>query len=111
MTMKRVQIINNVVPYRALDVRDLCAYHVELNGAEYQVLHTASGKVCMRATSKMAAYREVVRLFNNEFAAVPYDRLKTKVFAPLAGHDLACDCPPDMPCHVDVLLRLLSHDG
>lgn len=27
---------------------------------------------------------------------------------PLTGHDLACWCPPDLPCHADVLLDLLT---
>jgi hypothetical protein len=26
----------------------------------------------------------------------------------LAGHDLACWCPPDQPCHADVLLELAN---
>lgn len=28
--------------------------------------------------------------------------------APLAGHDLACWCPLDQPCHADVLLDLAN---
>jgi len=28
----------------------------------------------------------------------------------LAGADLACWCPPDQPCHADVLLRLANPD-
>jgi len=28
--------------------------------------------------------------------------------APLRGHDLACWCPPDQPCHADVLLDLAN---
>jgi hypothetical protein len=28
----------------------------------------------------------------------------------LAGHDLACWCPLDQPCHADVLLELTHHD-
>jgi hypothetical protein len=28
--------------------------------------------------------------------------------APLRGHDLACWCPLDQPCHADVLLELLA---
>jgi hypothetical protein len=27
---------------------------------------------------------------------------------PLKGKDLACWCPPDKPCHVDVLLKFLE---
>ncbi len=28
--------------------------------------------------------------------------------APLSGHDLACWCAPDTPCHANVLLRLAN---
>lgn len=28
--------------------------------------------------------------------------------APLTGHDLACWCPLDQPCHADVLLELVA---
>jgi hypothetical protein len=28
--------------------------------------------------------------------------------APLRGHDLACSCPLDQPCHADVLLELAN---
>lgn len=28
--------------------------------------------------------------------------------AELAGHDLACYCPPDQPCHADILLALAN---
>lgn len=28
----------------------------------------------------------------------------------LAGYDLACYCPPELPCHVDVLLEILYSD-
>jgi hypothetical protein len=30
------------------------------------------------------------------------------VFDPLRGHDLACWCPLDQPCHADVLLELAN---
>ncbi|AMS03707.1 hypothetical protein SEA_BETTERKATZ_72 [Gordonia phage BetterKatz] len=29
----------------------------------------------------------------------------------LSGHDLACWCPLDQPCHADVLLELANHEG
>ena len=31
--------------------------------------------------------------------------------APLRGKDLACWCPPDQPCHADVLLELAEAMG
>jgi hypothetical protein len=37
-------------------------------------------------------------------------KLKTnpEFLEPLRGHDLACYCPLDKPCHADVLLRFLE---
>jgi hypothetical protein len=29
----------------------------------------------------------------------------------LRGKDLACWCPPDLPCHADVLLDLANVEG
>jgi hypothetical protein len=34
--------------------------------------------------------------------------LRTAARRELAGHDLACWCPPGQPCHADVLLELVS---
>ena len=40
--------------------------------------------------------------------AEPGDAQWTEFFAPLRGHDLACWCPLDQPCHADVLLELAN---
>lgn len=32
-----------------------------------------------------------------------------EIRAELAGHDLACWCPPDQACHADVLLEIANH--
>lgn len=32
-----------------------------------------------------------------------------EIRAELAGHDLACWCPLDQPCHADVLLEIANH--
>ena len=31
-----------------------------------------------------------------------------EIRAELRGHDLACWCPPDQPCHADVLLEIAN---
>jgi hypothetical protein len=36
------------------------------------------------------------------------ETVPTLDLAPLAGHDLACWCPLDQPCHADVLLDLAN---
>jgi hypothetical protein len=43
-------------------------------------------------------------------ARVEPDRLADWL-APLRGKDLACWCPPDLPCHADVLLNLANVEG
>jgi Domain of unknown function (DUF4326) len=50
-----------------------------------------------------------VRLFREHvaYAHPPYDELD---LAELAGHDLACWCPLDRPCHADVLLELANRE-
>jgi hypothetical protein len=35
-------------------------------------------------------------------------RLRTAAVEELAGQDLACWCPPDLPCHADVLLEIAN---
>ena len=34
-----------------------------------------------------------------------------EIRAELAGHDLACWCPLDRPCHADVLLEIANREG
>jgi len=53
-----------------------------------------------RATA-MAAYREA-------FAAGTLPVTVEEVRAGLAGHDLACWCPLDGPCHADLLLEIAN---
>ena len=44
------------------------------------------------------------------FQGVAYDGRPTpdSIRAALAGHDLACWCPLDQPCHADVLLEIAN---
>ena len=37
-----------------------------------------------------------------------FEGFREQVRAELAGHDLACWCPLDQPCHADVLLELAN---
>ena len=34
--------------------------------------------------------------------------IQVDLFADIRGHDLACWCPLDQPCHADVLLELAN---
>jgi hypothetical protein len=49
---------------------------------------------------------DVLRWFRN-YAREEIER-NPDWLAPLRGHDLACWCPLDQPCHADVLLELAN---
>jgi hypothetical protein len=52
------------------------------------------------AVTVVNRYREVWGRFSPRYVA--------GLLAPLRGHDLACWCPLDQPCHADVLLELAN---
>ncbi|WP_019732123.1 DUF4326 domain-containing protein [Mycobacterium avium] len=54
--------------------------------------------------TRNARYRDA--LVNDELPITTDD-----VVDELAGHDLACWCPPDQPCHADVLLELANQEA
>ena len=45
------------------------------------------------------------RLWVEAAVNAPY---RERARAQLRGHDLACWCPPDQPCHADVLLEIAN---
>jgi hypothetical protein len=50
-----------------------------------------------------------VELFRRDLLLViQRGQLDPTYLAPLRGHDLACWCPLDRPCHADVLLELAN---
>jgi hypothetical protein len=52
------------------------------------------------AATVVGRYREMLGRFAPAYVA--------ELLAPLRGHDLACWCPLDQPCHADVLLELAN---
>ena len=48
----------------------------------------------------------VIRAYRLHLTGNP--ELITAAIAELAGHDLACFCPLNLPCHADVLLELVN---
>ena len=36
---------------------------------------------------------------------------QSRIRADLAGKNLACWCPPDSPCHADILLEIANAEG
>lgn len=51
---------------------------------------------------------EVVRRFRDDLLAGRLDVTVDDVRRELRGHDLACYCPLDEPCHADVLLEVAN---
>lgn len=49
---------------------------------------------------------EAVSRFRETLTSTP--GLLDEARADLAGHDLACWCPPGEPCHADILLELVN---
>lgn len=54
-----------------------------------------------------AAHRRVVELYRQWVREWPSWR-RSQIEELLSGHDLACWCPLDQPCHADVLLELAN---
>lgn len=53
--------------------------------------------------------KQAVILYEMQFYPCPaVKRAVTSIQAELRGHDLACFCPLDQPCHADVLLKLAN---
>ena len=59
----------------------------------------------MTAEDAVAAYRLVEEALVAVEAQVTHP---VDIYADLRGHDLACWCPLDQPCHADVLLELVN---
>ena len=60
------------------------------------------------ATATVDAHRAAVGAFRADLltGALPYST--DDVRRALAGRDLACWCPPGLPCHADVLLEVAN---
>ena len=93
-----------------------CGYWdvIDDNGVTYLVNHEYVRRAEVRAdrstwTSREEAQREAVRLYGDELTywvggRLSWDPEFADRVAALRGKDLACWCPPDQPCHADVLL-------
>ncbi|OHU60713.1 hypothetical protein BKG82_02245 [Mycobacteroides chelonae] len=74
--------------------------HINANACIYGYV-TTSGHMDIQAAV------DQFRLLMNVRARDESDRLR-EWLAPLRGHDLACWCPLDQPCHGDVLLEIAN---
>ena len=108
-------------PFKAYKC-DCCGYWdvKDDNDVTYLIDHQYVRQAAVRAdrstwTTQQQAIRESVRLYNDELTYWVGGRLswesgvREKVEA-LRGHDLACWCPLDQPCHADVLLEVANRD-
>lgn len=106
-------------PFRA--VKSECCGYWDVrddNGMTYLVNHRFVHLPEVRAdrttwTTREEASREAVRLYSDELTywfggRVNYDLAFREAVESLRGHDLCCWCPPDLPCHADVLLHLAN---
>jgi hypothetical protein len=106
-------------PFRA--VKSECCGYWDVrddNGVTYLVNHEYVHQAFVRMqpmtwTTREQANREAVRLYNDELTYWVGGRLRWdpafgEAVASLRGHDLACWCPLDAPCHADVLLHLAN---
>jgi hypothetical protein len=71
---------------------------------QFVVSHADSGEILGAFWHGEQARKWAVKAFRRDIT----DELITAARANLAGRDLACWCPLDQPCHVDVLLELAN---
>lgn len=58
--------------------------------------------------SRASAIRRAAGMFWGLHVSFWDEADREAFIAPLRGHDLVCWCPPDSPCHADVLLELAN---
>lgn len=99
---------------------DCCGYWDvrDDNAVTYLVNHEYVRRPEVRAnpatwTTKREASREAVRLYEDELTywfggRMKHDQPFREAVESLRGKTLSCWCPPDMPCHADVLLHLAN---
>ena len=71
------------------------------------IVSTRDGGIVAEARSRLEAHATAVALYRHLLEKHP--RREEDVRAALAGRDLMCWCPPDLPCHADVLLEIANH--
>lgn len=98
-------------PFRVGDYAVIDTVHVgtPVNGKLFQATeHTA-----IKMDPKMAS--DLYRIFLSARASNSSDGIKNMpwwqdIRREIAGKNLACWCPPDQPCHADVLLEIANQE-
>ena len=85
-------------PIRIIPVRRSGPFDLERDGVGFIGQHTSLESARASAARR---YRDLVSL---GLTPVSVDDIR----AELRGHDLACWCPIDQPCHADVLLEIAN---
>lgn len=93
--------------------RCTCCGHWDVrdeNGVGYLVDHDVAKRFRVQPDDHQFAVRQAVGLFRALYLGgrVPPERSAANIISELRGHDLACWCPLDQPCHADVLLQLAN---
>lgn len=83
-------------------------WKVTTTAAGWEVRHTRTGVLAGTYPRQAVAHRHAVERFRVDLFAgrlpVGVDDIRRE----LAGRDLGCACPPELPCHVDVLLEVAN---
>lgn len=80
----------------------------------HQVRDAFTGEIVVATKDAPAAARRIAvdgfrsMLANPEYRAINNYPGDDEIRSALRGHDLACWCPLDQPCHADVLLELAN---
>lgn len=89
-------------PYRVVT-------HTERDCSGWAVLRPDRSVIACYPNDRAAlAYRLAVELYRNRVVGAWRPQQRDAMRAELAGHELACWCPLDQPCHGDVLLKLAN---
>lgn len=88
------------------------------NGVTYLVNHAYVRQASVRSdrstwTTQAEAAHKAVQLYTDELTywvggRMKWDPVFREAVESLRGHDLACWCPLDQPCHADVLLEIAN---
>lgn len=85
-------------------------YRVEILDGQTLVLEGADVVDSLPGRDARAGRARAVALFELQAGPIGAHELDPADIALLTGHDLACWCPLDQPCHADVLLRWANPD-
>ena len=83
------------------------------NGMRYLVDHSRAHSAPGVTVGKEEATAQAVRLFADDLTywfggRITHDPDLAAAVGGLRGRDLACWCPPESPCHADVLLEIAN---